>query len=132
MAHRKHAVDDLQLPQVTDSHQLKHCRRGQRSQRRFMFEHLVPPTEDQLAPAGGNDVFDRQAHPLLMQQRLQALQDGVPGSIGFAVGRTSFWDAVSGYRAQTLTRAKAAAQIARRQARVAAVKRRVRHRETLE
>ena len=103
-----------------------------RSQRSFMFEHLVPPTEDQLAPAGGNDVFDRQARPLLMQQTLQALQDGVPDFFGFAVGRTSFWDAVSGYRAQTLTRAKAAAQIARRQARVAAVKRRVRHREPLE
>lgn len=39
---------------------------------------------------------------------------GVPVFIGFAVGRTSFWDAVSGYRAQTLTRAEAAAQIAGR------------------
>ena len=39
---------------------------------------------------------------------------GVPGFIGFAVGRTSFWDAVSGYRAQTLTRAEAATQIAGR------------------
>ena len=38
----------------------------------------------------------------------------VSGFIGFAVGRTSFWDAVAGYRAQTLTRAAAAAQIARR------------------
>lgn len=34
--------------------------------------------------------------------------------IGFAVGRTSFWDAIAGYRAQTLTRAEAATQIARR------------------
>ncbi len=39
---------------------------------------------------------------------------GVPGFIGFAVGRTSFWDAVAGYRAQTLTRVEAVAQIARR------------------
>jgi myo-inositol catabolism protein IolC len=38
----------------------------------------------------------------------------VPGFIGFAVGRTSFWDAVSGYRAKSLTRAEAATQIARR------------------
>ena len=38
----------------------------------------------------------------------------VPGFIGFAVGRTSFWDAVAGYRAQTLTRVEAVAQIARR------------------
>ena len=121
----------LKLRQLGRLEQLSgHC---WRSQRRFMFELLVPPTDDQLARAAGNkDVFDRQAHPLLMQQTLQALQDGVPGSIGFAVGRTSFWDAVSGYRAQTLTRAKAAAQIAGRQARVAAVKRRVRHREPLE
>lgn len=39
---------------------------------------------------------------------------GVPGFIGFAVGRTSFWDAVSGYHAKTLTRAEAATQIAGR------------------
>lgn len=144
----------------------EYCRR---SQRRFMFELLVPPTDDQLSLAGGNkDAFDRQARPLLMQQTLQALQDagiepdvwkvegldlyadgerivqtarrggrdqvgcivlgrgadeakvrawltvaaGVPGFIGFAVGRTSFWDAVAGYRAQTLTRAEATSRIA--------------------
>ncbi len=146
----------------------EHCRR---SQRKFMFELLVPPTDDQLVRAGGDKrVFDRQARPLLMQQALRALQDagiepdvwkvegvdlhadgerlvqiarrggrdqvgcivlgrgadearvrswltvaaGVPGFIGFAVGRTSFWDAVAGYRAQTLTRVEAVAQIARR------------------
>lgn len=33
---------------------------------------------------------------------------------GFAVGRTSFWDARAGYRAQTLTRVEAVAQIAPR------------------
>ena len=144
------------------------CRR---SQRKFMFELLVPPTDDQLVSAGGNkSIFDRQARPLLMQQTLRALQDagiepdvwkvegldnhadgerlvqiarrggrdqvgcivlgrgaddaqvrswltvaaGLPGFIGFAVGRTSFWDAVAGYRAQTLTRVEAVAQIARR------------------
>ena len=151
------------LKQLSD-----YCRR---SQRRFMFELLVPATNDQLARAEGDkDAFDRQARPLLMQQTLHALQDagiepdvwkvegldlhadgermvqiarrggreqvgcivlgrgadeakvrswltvaaGVPGFIGFAVGRTSFWDAVAGYRAQTLTRAEAATQIAGR------------------
>ena len=159
----------LNLRQVGRLRQLSECCR--RSQRRFMFELLVPPTDEQLARTSGNkDIFDRQARPLLMQQTLRALQDagiepdvwkvegldsqadgerivqiarrggrdqvgcivlgrgadeakvrnwltvaaGVPGFIGFAVGRTSFWDAVSGYRAQTLTRAEAATQIARR------------------
>jgi len=159
----------LNLRQVGRLKQLsEYCRR---SQRRLMFELLVPSTAEQLAHAGGNkEVFDRQARPLLMQQTLRALQDagiepdvwkvegldshadgermvqiarrggrgqvgcivlgrgadeaqvrswltvaaGVPGFIGFAVGRTSFWDAVAGYRAQTLTRVEAVAQIARR------------------
>ena len=159
----------LNLRQVGRLKQVsEHCRR---SQRRFMFELLVPPTDEQLAQAGGNkEVFDRQARPLLMQQTLRALQDagtesdvwevegldshvdgeriveiarrggrdqvgcivlgrgadeakvrgwltvaaGVPGFIGFAVDRTRFWDAASGYRAQTLTRAEAATQIAGR------------------
>lgn len=159
----------LNLRQVGRLKQLsEHCRR---SQRRFMFELLVPATDEQIARVGGDkDVFDRQTRPLLMQQTVRALQDagiepdvwkiegldrhhdcermveiarrggrdkvgcivlgrgadetkvrswlavaaGVPGFIGFAVGRTSFWDAVSSYRAQTLTRAEATAQIARR------------------
>ena len=37
----------------------------------------------------------------------------VEGFIGFAVGRTTFWDAVAGYRSRTLTRNEAASQIAR-------------------
>ena len=159
----------LNLRQVGRLKQLsEHCRR---TQRRFMFELLVPPTDDQLERSGGDkEVFDQQTLPLLMQQTLRALQDagiepdvwkvegldshadgegivqtarrggrgqvgcivlgrgadearvrswltvaaGVPGFIGFAVGRTSFWDAVSGYRAQTLTRVEAATLIARR------------------
>ena len=58
--------------------------------------------------------------PLSAQQRDQvtdswlAIASAVPGFIGFAVGRTSFWDAVSSYRAQTLSRTEAATQIARR------------------
>ncbi|WP_087724489.1 2-deoxy-5-keto-D-gluconate 6-phosphate aldolase domain-containing protein [Pandoraea sp. PE-S2T-3] len=38
----------------------------------------------------------------------------VPGFIGFAVGRTSFWNAVAAYRAQNVTRVVAAKQIAGR------------------
>ncbi len=38
----------------------------------------------------------------------------VQGYIGFAVGRTTFWDVVAGYRAHRLTRSDAATQIARR------------------
>jgi myo-inositol catabolism protein IolC len=36
----------------------------------------------------------------------------VPGFIGFAVGRTTFWDALVNYRAQKITRDNAVAQIA--------------------
>ena len=38
----------------------------------------------------------------------------VEGFIGFAVGRTTFWDAVAAYRAQTMTRAQAVAHISGR------------------
>jgi 5-dehydro-2-deoxygluconokinase len=37
---------------------------------------------------------------------------GVPGFIGFAVGRTTFWDPLVNYRAGTMTRPAAVAQIA--------------------
>ena len=36
----------------------------------------------------------------------------VPGFIGFAVGRTTFWDALVNYRAGKITRQTAVAQIA--------------------
>lgn len=39
---------------------------------------------------------------------------GVPGFIGFAVGRTCFWDALVQYRAKKTSREAAAAEIARR------------------
>jgi myo-inositol catabolism protein IolC len=39
---------------------------------------------------------------------------GVPGFIGFAVGRTDFWEALIGWRAKTITRDDAVAEIARR------------------
>ena len=37
---------------------------------------------------------------------------GVPGFIGFAVGRTVFWDPLVNYRATKITRDAAVAQIA--------------------
>jgi myo-inositol catabolism protein IolC len=40
----------------------------------------------------------------------------VPGFIGFAVGRTSFWDAVAGLRDQKMTQHAAAALVASRYA----------------
>jgi len=39
---------------------------------------------------------------------------GVPGFIGFAVGRTDFWDPLVAWRAQRTTREQAVAEIARR------------------
>jgi 5-dehydro-2-deoxygluconokinase len=39
---------------------------------------------------------------------------GVPGFIGFAVGRTTFWDALTDWRAKTISREAAVAEIARR------------------
>jgi 5-dehydro-2-deoxygluconokinase len=38
----------------------------------------------------------------------------VPGFIGFAVGRTTFWDPLVGYRSKTMTREAAIAEICRR------------------
>jgi myo-inositol catabolism protein IolC len=159
----------LNLRQVSRLKQLSdYC---QRSERRLMFELLVPATSEQLARMdGGKDAFDRQLRPALMQQTIKALQAAgvepdiwkiegldsradcerivaiarsggrdrvgcivlgrgadeakvrswlataasVEGFIGFAVGRTTFSDAVAGYRAHKLTRSAAATQIARR------------------
>ena len=39
---------------------------------------------------------------------------GVPGFIGFAVGRTTFWDPLIDWRAKKTTREAAVAEIARR------------------
>ena len=38
----------------------------------------------------------------------------IPGFIGFAVGRTTFWDAVAGYHAHTATRQEAVSRVAHR------------------
>lgn len=45
----------------------------------------------------------------------------VPGFIGFAVGRTTFWSAVADYEARTTTRHEAAARVARRYCEWAAI-----------
>ena len=161
--------DALNQRQCTRLKQLSdYCRR---SDRRFMFELLVPATAVQLTQLGGDhDRYDREARPPLMLQSIRDLQDAgiepdvwkiegltvrvdcerivevarrggrnavgcivlghgadeikvrpwlataasVEGFIGFAVGRTTFWDAVAGYRAHKLTRLAAIAQIAER------------------
>ena len=43
-----------------------------------------------------------------------ATASGVPGFIGFAVGRTSFWDALVNWLAQKITRGEAVNDVARR------------------
>jgi len=43
-----------------------------------------------------------------------ATASGVPGFIGFAVGRTTFWDPLVNWRAKKITRADAVGEIARR------------------
>ena len=70
------------------------------------------------ARCGGRDavtciVLGRGADAAQVRHWL-ATAAGVPGFIGFAVGRTTFWDAVVGWQAQTKTRAEAVAQIADR------------------
>ncbi len=88
----------------------------------WKVEGLDSPADGQgivdIARRGGRDqvgciVLGRGADEAKVRHWL-SVAAGVPGFIGFAVGRTSFWDAVAGYRAQTLTRAEATAQIARR------------------
>jgi 5-dehydro-2-deoxygluconokinase len=46
---------------------------------------------------------------------------GVPGFIGFAVGRTSFWDALVQFRAKKISRELAVAEIAGRYREFAAI-----------
>src|SRR5262249_61862044 len=43
-----------------------------------------------------------------------AVAAGVPGFIGFAVGRTSFWDPLVDWRAKKIPREAAVAEVARR------------------
>jgi myo-inositol catabolism protein IolC len=56
----------------------------------------------------GRGEDDQKVHEWL------ATASGVPGFIGFAVGRTSFWDALVSWRAKKITREQAVHDIARR------------------
>src|SRR4029078_7192189 len=142
-----------------------------RTERKFMFELLVPPETDELVDLGGDAaLFDRAERPRRMVGAIVELQNAgvepdvwkvegldrtdscakvvaaarrsgrdnvgcivlgrgagarrvgtwlsdaasVPGFIGFAVGRTTFWDAVIDWRAHRLSREEATLEIARR------------------
>jgi myo-inositol catabolism protein IolC len=142
-----------------------------RTNRKFMFELLVPATPDQLQQVGGDRKrYDLERRPALMVSAIQDLQEkgvepdiwkiegldrrqdcvqvadtarrdgrgevgcivlgrgedeahvhtwlttaaGVPGFIGFAVGRTTFWDPLVAWREQKISREMAVAEVARR------------------
>ncbi len=138
--------------------------------RRFLFELLVPATEDQLASVDGDaDRYDSELRPELMRRAIELVQDNgievdvwkiegvdqrddavmlaeqarsgegregvkcvllgrgastekveqwlraaatVEGFIGFAIGRSIWWDALKAFLADELDRKAAAAQIA--------------------
>jgi myo-inositol catabolism protein IolC len=138
--------------------------------RRFLFELLVPATDEQLASVGGEtDRYDAELRPELMRRAIEAIQNygvevdvwkiegvdeqsdaamlaeqtrsgegregvtcvllgrgastekvgqwleaasPVDGFIGFAIGRSIWWDALKGFLANDLDREAAAAQIA--------------------
>ena len=142
-----------------------------RTERKFMFELLVPAEQAELEELHGDKrAYDRSRRPRHMVDAIHELQDagvepdvwkvegldrpedcaavvaaarragraavgciilgrgedeakveswlstaaGVPGFIGFAVGRTTFWDALVGWRDGRTTRDAAVAEVARR------------------
>jgi 5-dehydro-2-deoxygluconokinase len=138
--------------------------------RRFLFELLVPATDDQLASVGGDtDRYDAELRPELMRRAIEDCQNlgievdvwkiegvdaqsdaamlaeqarsgegregvtcvllgrgastekveewlraasPVEGFIGFAIGRSIWWDALKGFLSEELDRESAAAKIA--------------------
>jgi 5-dehydro-2-deoxygluconokinase len=137
--------------------------------RKFLFELLVPATDDQLASVDGDtDRYDADLRPELMRQAIEAIQDfgidvdiwkiegvdaredaemlaqttrrdgrdgvacvllgrgasnekvdhwlqqaaPVEGFIGFAIGRSIWWDALKGFLSGDLEREAAAEQVA--------------------
>jgi 5-dehydro-2-deoxygluconokinase len=140
------------------------------SDRKFLFELLVPATEEQLASVGGDtDRYDAELRPDLMCRTIAEIQDAgvevdvwkiegvderrdaerlaeqarsgpgregvtcvllgrgastekvehwlqqaapVEGFIGFAIGRSIWWDALKGFLSGSLERSDAASQIA--------------------
>jgi myo-inositol catabolism protein IolC len=152
-----------------------YCRRVNQ---KFMFELLVPATEEQKRRVAGETTrYDREIRPSLVVQSIGALQDAgvepdiwkieglddrydceqvvatarrdgrievgcivlgraaddakvekwlslaasVPGFIGFAVGRTTFWDAIAGLVTNKSTREEAVSRIAERYGEWAAI-----------
>jgi myo-inositol catabolism protein IolC len=142
-----------------------------RTDRKYMFELLVPATPDQLQQVGGDRKrYDLERRPALMVSAIQDLQEagvepdiwkiegldrredcvqvaqtarrdgrgevgcivlgrgedeahvhtwlttaaGVPGFIGFAVGRTTFWEPLLAWKDQKISRQAAVTEIARR------------------
>jgi 5-dehydro-2-deoxygluconokinase len=142
----------------------------QNNDRKFLFELLVPATDEQLESVGGDtDRYDAELRPELMRRAIEETQDHgievdiwkiegvderedaqmlaeqarkgngrenvkcvllgrgastekveqwleaaatVDGFIGFAIGRSIWWDALKGFLADELAREDAAAQIA--------------------
>ena len=137
--------------------------------RKFLFELLVPATDEQLETVGGDtDRYDAELRPELMRRAIEEIQDygidvdiwkiegvdaredaemlatttrrngrdgvacvllgrgasndkvdhwlqqaaPVEGFIGFAIGRSIWWDALKGYLDKTISREDAASQIA--------------------
>jgi 5-dehydro-2-deoxygluconokinase len=138
--------------------------------RKFLFELLVPATDDQLSSVGGDsDRYDAELRPELMRRAIEAIQNygvevdvwkiegvdersdaemlaqqtrsgegrenvtcvllgrgastekveqwleaaaPVDGFIGFAIGRSIWWDALKGFLDNSLDREAAASQIA--------------------
>ncbi|MGI9183378.1 MAG: 2-deoxy-5-keto-D-gluconate 6-phosphate aldolase domain-containing protein [Solirubrobacteraceae bacterium] len=145
-------------------------RAGRKPERKFLFELLVPATDDQLASVDGdNDRYDGELRPELMRRAIENVQafgievdiwkiegvdarddavmlaeqacsgegregvtcvvlgrgastakveqwleaaSTVDGFIGFAIGRSIWWDALKGFLADELDRASATSQIA--------------------
>jgi myo-inositol catabolism protein IolC len=139
-------------------------------ERRFLFELLVPATDDQLAKADGDtDRYDAEQRPELMRGAIEAIQDAgievdiwkiegvdersdaamiaeqtrsgegrenvkcvllgrgastekvdhwlemaapVDGFIGFAIGRSIWWDALKGFLSDELAREAAVSEVA--------------------
>src|ERR671915_61117 len=75
--------------------------------RKFLFELLVPAEEAQLAAVGGDtDRYDAKLDHWLRQ--------GAPveAYVGFAIGRSIWWDALKGFLGGEIEREAAAEQIA--------------------
>jgi myo-inositol catabolism protein IolC len=69
-----HGDDELNRRQATRLRTLSHWLRAH--DRRFLFELLVPPTDNQLRSVdGSNDRYDQELRPELMQQAIETLQD---------------------------------------------------------